>query len=66
MATHRELSRAAINILFARFVSLSFSSLGINQTILPQMFYSIPAAPFQGGNQGNTSAEGKVCLFSNE
>lgn len=50
MATYRELSRVAINILFAFFVSLSFSSLGINQTILSKMFYYSPAAPFGEGN----------------
>lgn len=62
----RELSRVAINILFAFFVSLSFSSLGFTQTIVSKMFYYIPAAPFRGGNQGNTFAGGKVYLFSNE
>lgn len=66
MATYRELSRVAINILFAFCVSLSFNSLGINQTILSKMFYYIPAAPFGGENQGNTFSGGKVYLFSNE
>lgn len=59
MAPYRELSRVAINILFAFFVSLSFSSLGINQAILSKIFYCIPAAPFGRGNQGNTFARGK-------
>lgn len=59
MSTYRELSRVAINILFAFFVSLSFGSLGINQTILPKMFYYAPAAPFGGENQGNAFAGGK-------
>jgi len=66
MATCRELSRVAINILFALFVSLSFSSLGINKTIISKMFYYIPPAPFGEGNDGNTFAGGKAYLFSSE
>lgn len=66
MATYRELSGVAINILFAFFVSLSFSCLGINRTILSKKFYYIPAAPFGGGNRGSTFAGGKAYLFSNE
>lgn len=66
MSTYREVSRVAINILFAFFVSLSFGSLAINQTILPKTLYSVPAAPFGGENQGKVFAGGKGYLSSSE